>query len=151
MPTPTPSDRFINWTDSTFTTDATTPVIYTLTGVTSVDIDPQGEVKKFDGDGDMFPTTIAHTFSDPQITVQFANLTVAHLLSPGLRGAFSSTHNDAKNGVGAGGGAYTVNLAHAMVNNTTTGGKHREFGEASIILSAESVDGVTPTLTFSAV
>jgi hypothetical protein len=147
----TPSKRFINWKDSTFTTDDTVPVIYNMTGVTSVDIDPQGEVKKFSGDGDLFPTTIAHTFSDPQITVQFADITAAHSLPPGLRGSFSSTHLDAKNGDSDDGGAYTVNLAHAMVNNTTTGGKHREFGEASVIISAESIDGVTNPLTYTAV
>lgn len=151
MPTPTPSKRFINWTSTTLTTYDTVPVVNIIDGVTSIDIDPQGETKKFDGDGDMFPTTVAHTFSDPQITIQFANLLMAHSLPPGMRGIFSSVHNDAKNGAVANGGAYAVNLAHAMVNNMTTGGKHREFGEASTTLSAESVDGVTNPLTFSAV
>ena len=129
----TPTKRQMNWTATTFVTSDASPVTTTITGVTSVDIDLQGSKKEFSGDGDMFVTTLVHDFSNPQVTVQTADLAALHALVPGLRGTFTSTHNDAKNGVGVGGGGYTVVLSQAMVNNNPTGGKHREFGEGSEI------------------
>jgi hypothetical protein len=144
----TPTKRHMNWQDVIFTDTASAAT--TITGVTSIDIDMQGSKKEFSGDADQFVTTLVHDFSNPQITVQSADLAAIQTMAPGLRGSFTATHLDAKNADTASSGGYTVAMTHCMVNNNPTGGKHREFGEGSFILTAESTDGTTSPISFSA-
>lgn len=153
MPTLTPSKRHMNWVSTQFVTAATTPVTIPITSVQSIDLDQQVSLKKLSGDGDQFNTTIVRDFGDPQATVHYNDLASAHQLIGGLRGTFSSTHNDSKNLSAVGGGGYTVSLGtggYAVISNTTSGGKHRDFGEAQTMICAESADGLTNPMTFTA-
>jgi hypothetical protein len=143
------SKRSFNWATVTFTPSGGT--LTQLTGVTDVRVDPRGSVQSFSGDGDHFPTTKVSDYQDPMVTVTTADIAVARGLAPGTRGAFAATHLDAKNLGATGGGAYTVNLGNAIIVNTPFGGRHRQFGEATVNIECESTDGVTSPLTYTTV
>jgi hypothetical protein len=144
----TPSKRHMNWTGTTWTPSGGSAAVWT--GVTNVAIDPRGSVKANSGDWDRFPTTKVADFSDPMITVTFKDLTALNAVAQGSRGAFTSIHNDAKNGTQAASGGYTVTMANAIIENKPTGGAHREYGEGQVTISAESTDGLTNPLTYAA-
>src|SRR3954463_10801982 len=120
----TASKRFLNWTGVTFTplNGAPTPI----TGVTSIQIDSGGSLLKFSGDGDRFSTTVVNDFNDPTVTVHSADLGAVRAFPVGTVGTFIATHNDAKNGTGA--GAVTYVLTNAVVSSNPIHGTHRQFG-----------------------
>lgn len=140
--------RHMNWTTVTFTPEGGSLV--TLTGVQNVEIDPRGSIVTHSGDGDKFPTTKINDFQDPMITVTFRALTILNGLAVGTRGAFSAVHNDARYGVTAASGGYTVAMANAIIENKPSGGQHRQFGDGRLIMTAESTDGLTNPMTFTA-
>lgn len=144
----TPSKRHLNWTGTSFTPAGGS--LTAITGVTDVQIAGGGSVITHSGDGDRFPTTKVNDFADPKITVHCRDLSTLNGFAIGTRGAFASTHNDAKNGITAASGGYSVALAAAIIADKTTGGQHRQFGEGQLMLEAESADGVTNPLTFAA-
>lgn len=144
----TPSKRHMNWTTVTYITS--TPTTFTSTGVQSIEIEPGGQVITSSGDADKYPTTIVLNFSEPQITVKLLDLNLLHSLTPGLRGTFSAVHNDAKNGVTASSGGYTLALANAIIVNNPSSGAHKEFGSGDFVMKAESTDGSTNPLSYTA-
>lgn len=140
--------RFMNWTGVSFTPSGGS--LLTYTGVTNVAIDLGGSLAKFSGDGDRYNTTVVNDFNDPSITVTSADLTALRTNPVGTVGAFSATHNDAKNLVTASGGAITYALANAVVSTVQVGGAHRQFGQGTIGFDTFSSDGVTSPLTYTA-
>lgn len=145
MPT---TRRHMNWTGTSFTPSGGT--LTSITGVTDVEIDHRGSVITHSGDGDKFSTTKVNDFSDPMVTITCRDLTTLNGFAVGARGAVASTHNDARYGTTAAGGGYSIALANAIVANKTQGGQHRQFGEGRLMFEAESTDGTTNPLTFTA-
>lgn len=145
---PTPSKRHVNWPSVAFTPAGGS--LGLITGVQDCEIAPGGNLIKHSGDGDRYPTTVINDFNDPTITVTHRDLNAQHLLLPGVRGVLVCTHADAKNGVVVGGGGYTATLTNAVISDNPSGGRHRQFGEARTMFSAESTDGTTNPLAYAA-
>ena len=137
--------RFMNWTNVTFSPVAGTAT--TLTGVTSVSIDSGGSLAKFAGDGDRFATTMVNDFNEPVVTIHSADLGAIRANPVGTVGTLSATHNDAKNGIGA--GAITYTLTNAVVASCQVQGAHRQFGQGSLTFGAFSSDGITNPISTS--
>lgn len=140
---PTPGGRFMNWINLTFTPTGGTAI--TILGVTNVAYDPQAKVITGAGDGDMGPTSINLTETDPKFTIDLEHLAIMRTLTPGLRGSFSGTFMDAENGVSSGAMIFTV--ANAIVENFTIGGKFRAYGSGSLHIRTWSPDGITPPVS----
>jgi hypothetical protein len=144
------SKRHMNWKTVTFTIAGGATV--TLTGVTSIRVEPGGNVIKHSGDADHGPSLIVNDFQDTSITISGRDLANIHLLPPGTRGAVAATHLDAKDQSGATGtGAYILGLANAVVVNNPGGGDHRQFGDGQIVINGEWPDGITNPLSYAAV
>ena len=135
--------RFMNWTGVTFTPTNGAPV--PITGVTAIQIDSGGSLKKFAGDGDRYSTTVVNDFNEPTVTVHTADLATVQSFSAGTVGIFTATHNDAKNGSGV--GAITYVLNNAVVSANPINGAHRQFGQGVLTFIAYSQDGVTNPLS----
>src|SRR6478736_9280657 len=101
--------RFMNWTGVSFTPKGGSPM--PITGVTSIQIDSGGSLVKFSGDGDRYSTSVVNDFNDPTVTVHSADLAAVRAFPVGTVGTFTATHNDARNGVGAGAVTYTLSNA----------------------------------------
>jgi hypothetical protein len=143
------SKRHVNWSGVAFTPTAASAI--NITGVQNVEINPNGNLLEHSGDADRMPTTIINDYQDPEISVTHRDLNAQHSLPPGTRGAFAATHNDAKNGTTTGGGAYAVALSNAIIANNPGGGGHRQWGEGTLSMKAESTDGITSPLAFTSV
>ena len=135
--------RFMNWTGVTFTPSGGSAT--TITGVTSVAIDPGGHILKFSGDGDRYSTTVVNDFNDPVVTLHSADLGAIRANPPGTAGTLTATHNDARNGAGT--GAITYTLSNAVIANSPIQGSHRQFGQGTLTITAFSSDGVTNPLS----
>lgn len=143
-----PTKRFVNWTATGFTPTGGTLQPYT--GVRSVAFDPGGNLIKFSGDGDRYPTTIVNDMNEPSCTIQAADLASVRMSPPGTVGTVTATHNDARNGAQAGGGGIAYTLANAVVRNTPISGEHRQFGSGTVQFDAFSSDGLTNPLSATA-
>jgi hypothetical protein len=143
------SKRFMNWTSVGFTPTGSS--LIAVTGVTSVTADNGGNLVEFSGDGDHYITTVVNDMSDPTFTIASADIAALNQLTPGLRGIFTATFNDAKNRVTTGGGALLYTVANAIVGGNSGGGQHRQFGASTVTIKTESTDGVTSPVSITAV
>lgn len=134
--------RQFNWGTVTYAST-------TITGIQSIDVDPQAQLAKFSGDGDLGPTTIVGEFIDNLITVVAGDILAIRTIAPFTRGAFSAVHKDAK---GAAGGAltYTVASGQGIVANNPTSGGHKAFGSGRLIIAAEWADSTTNPVSSAA-
>src|SRR4051794_7486354 len=139
------SKRFMNWTGVSFT-PLNGPAT-AITGVTSVTIESGGNLVKFSGDGDRYPTIVVNDFNEPSVTIHSADLAAIRANPVGTIGTLTATHNDARSGVGS--GAITYTLANAVVSSCQVGGAHRHFGQGTVTFVAYSTDGVTNPLSTS--
>jgi hypothetical protein len=135
--------RFMNWTGVTFTPAGGSTTV--ITGVTSVSIEPGGNLNKFSGDGDRYFTTVINDMNEPLVTVHAADVAAIRANSVGAVGTFTATHNDAKNGSGS--GAITYTLTNAVIANNPIQGAHRQFGYGTLTITAFSTDGLTNPLS----
>ncbi|GAC1463653.1 MAG: hypothetical protein NVSMB9_01350 [Isosphaeraceae bacterium] len=135
--------RYMNWTGVVFTPMNGAPM--PITGVTSIQIDSGGSLLKFSGDGDRYNTTIVNSFNEPTITIHSADLASVRALPVGMSGTFTATHNDAKNGTGA--GSMTYMLSSAVIASNPIHGTHRQFGQGVLTITAYAPDGVTNPLS----
>lgn len=136
--------RQVNWTAVGFTPSGGTAS--PATGVTQIQINPNGNLIKFSGDADHGPTTIVNDFVDNEIVVTTADEIWALALPPGTRGTLVATHKDAKSAVG---GNIVFTLVNAIVVDNTAGGQHRQFGQSAVRFHAEWADSVTNPLSFA--
>ncbi len=139
------TNRFMNWSGVSFT-----PVngsATNITGVTSVTVESGGSMARFAGDGDRYVTTMVNDFNDPVLTVHAADLGSLQANPVGTVGTFIATHNDAKNGSGAGAVTYTV--SNAVIAACQVHGGHRQFGQGTLTIGTYSSDGVTNPISIS--
>jgi hypothetical protein len=134
----------MNWSAVGFT--PTSGTLVAITKVQDVQFDPGGSLKDYMGDADKFPTTVVNDMNRPKATVQSGDIATIQALVPGTIGTFTATFNDAKQSTG---GAIVYTLSNAVVANIPGGGKHGDYGAATLNLQAFSSDGVTNPLAFT--
>jgi hypothetical protein len=142
------SKRFMNWTGVGFT--PTSGTLIAVTGVTSVTADNGGNLVDFSGDGDHYITTVVNDMTEPVFTIAAADIAALNQLTPGLRGTFFATFNDAKSRAAVGSGALTYTVVGAVVGGNSGGGQHRQFGSSTVTIKTESPDGQTSPVSITA-
>lgn len=140
--------RYMNVKTFTFVISGGSTI--TLTGKTKFGLDYKGDLVEFYGDGDKFPTTVVLGTSNPQMTIDTADVGTAQSLPPGTRGVATAVISDAKNVAGgAGSGELSAVLSGAIVAGNTLTGQHKQFASGTITVQAESTDGVTNPLAIT--
>lgn len=118
----------------------------TFTKVTGANLDFGGQLLKFSGDNDRFPTVIANHMNMPRVTLTGGNVAQFAGIAAGTTGTLSFTHADAK---GASGGAIVYTVSNAVAGETSANGPHSQFGTGSITFEAYSSDGSTNPVSFT--
>lgn len=125
-----------------------------IAGVQGIDFDPSGNLLKFSGDMDRYPTTIINDFIDNIVTITAGDVGAIRSLTPGTRGAMSTIHKASGNQLATSGAGsldmtYTITNPLAIIQNNPTSGQHRAFSTGRLIICAESSDGLTNPLATS--
>lgn len=134
----------MNWAAVGFTPTGGT--LISIIKVTEVNFDPGGSLKPYSGDVDRFPTTMVNDMNNPKATVMTGDVATVQALAPGTIGEFTATWKDAKLATG---GDILYTLANAVVETNPAGGKHADYGSATLTLRAFSADGATNPLSFT--
>jgi hypothetical protein len=129
----------INWTGVAFNSTA-------ITRVTNASIGQGGQLIKFKGDTDIYPTIIANVDNEPHASITTADVGTMMGFIPGTSATLSATLNDAKN---ASGGAVVFTLANAVFENADTQAQHAQFGSVTGTWQCYSSDGSTNPLSFT--
>jgi hypothetical protein len=117
-----------------------------LTRVTQGSFTYGGNLIKFKGDVDNFPTIIVCPDQEPTASFHTADVGTAFGLTPGTTATLNATLNDAKL---AAGGAVVFAMINSVVRNTDAQGSHAQYAGATINWDAYSSDGSTNPLSFS--
>jgi hypothetical protein len=132
----------INWTSVSFNS-------VTLTRVTNASFGQGGQLIKFKGDVDQYPTIIVAVDQEPHASVTTADVgTVMSSFTPGLTSTLAATLEDAK---GQSGGAVVFTLSNAMFENADAQAQHAQFGSVTGTWQAFSSDGMTSPLAITRV
>jgi hypothetical protein len=127
----------INWTSVSF--DSTT-----ITRVTNASFGQGGNLIKFKGDTDQYPTIIAAVDQEPHASITTADIgTVMVNFTPGTTSTLIAYLNDAKLATG---GGVIFTLSNAVFENADGQAQHAQFGSVTGTWQAYSTDGVTPPL-----
>jgi hypothetical protein len=129
----------INWASMSFASTV-------INRVTSANFGWGGQLIKFSGDTDIFPTVIANAMNDPHASITSGNQQTISGFSPGQTGTLVGTQVDAKQ---VSGGNVTYTLINAVFENSDFSGQHAQFGTATATWQAYSTDGSTPPLSIS--
>ncbi len=132
----------INWTSVAFGSTS-------ITRITNASVGQGGQLIKFKGDTDQYPTIIACVDQEPHVSITTADVggVMANLV-PGASGSLTLTLNDAK---GAGGGAVVFTMNPAVYENADGQAQHAQFGSVTATFQGYSTDGSTPPLTYNRV
>ena len=117
-----------------------------ITRVTNASVGQGGNLIKFKGDTDVFPTIIAMVDQEPHASITTADVGTMMGFIPGAAGSLVMTLNDAKT---ASGGAVNFTLANAVFENADTQAQHAQFGSVTGTWQAYSADGSTNPLSFT--
>jgi hypothetical protein len=129
----------INWTAVAHGSTA-------ITRVTNATFGQGGNLIKFKGDTDLYPTIIANVDNEPHASITTADVGTLMGINPGTTATLNATLNDAK---GATGGAVVFALANAVFENADTTGQHAQFATVTGTWQAFSADGSTNPLSFT--
>jgi hypothetical protein len=129
----------INWTAVEFNSIA-------ITRVTNASIGQGGQLIKFKGDTDLYPTIIANVENEPHASITTADVGTMMGFTPGTAAMLTATLNDAK---GATGGAVVFTLTNAVFENADTQAQHAQFGSVTGTWQCYSTDGATNPLSFT--
>jgi hypothetical protein len=132
----------INWTSVSFNSTG-------ITRVTNASFGQGGQLIKFKGDTDLYPTIIAAVDTEPHASITTADVgTVMSSFVPGTTSTLTAQLNDAK---GASGGAVVFTLANAVFENADAQAQHAQFGSVTGTWQAFSSDGSTSPLSIARV
>jgi hypothetical protein len=132
----------INWTSVSFNS-------VTVTRVTNASFGQGGNLIKFKGDTDLYPTIIANVNDEPHASITTADVgTVMSSFTPGTTSTLVATLEDAK---GASGGAVVFTLSNAVFENADAQGQHAQFASVTGTWQAFSTDGSTAPLAITRV
>ena len=143
----TPTGRYMNWINPTFTPVSGTAVIYD--GLTNCSIDEGGSTQSFAGDNSRGPQLVVNDYNDPTITLTFANAAKAMAWRTGTVGSFSITQLDAQNGASPGGGGLVYTIANAVVVKPQATGAYRKFADNTVMIKGYDPSGSGQILTIS--
>jgi hypothetical protein len=129
----------INWSTVSFASTA-------ITRVTNASVGQGGNLIKFKGDTDVFPTIIAMVDQEPHASITTADVGTMMGFIPGAAGTLLATLKDSK---GASGGDVLFTLANAVFENADTQAQHAQFGSVTGTWQAYSSDGSTNPLSFT--
>jgi hypothetical protein len=129
----------INWSSVSFNS-------MNITRVTNASIGQGGQLIKFKGDTDGYPTIIACVDQEPHALITTADVGTMMGFTPGTSATLDMTLNDAKN---ASGGAVNFVLINAVFQNADTQAAHAQYGSVTGTWQCFSSDGVTNPLSFS--
>jgi hypothetical protein len=131
----------INWSTVSFASTA-------ITRVTNASVGQGGNLIKFKGDTDVFPTIIAMVDQEPHASITTADVGPMMQLTPGAAGTLLMTLNDAK---GASSGGVLFTISNAVFENADTQAQHAQFGSVTGTWQAYSSDGSTPPVVVTRV
>ena len=129
----------LNWTSVSFNST-------NITRVTAGMFGQGGQLLKFKGDTDLFPTVIAAPDTEPHASFTTADVGTMMGFVPGTGASLTATLNDAK---GDSGGAVVFTLANAVFENADTSAQHAQWGTVTGTWQAYSSDGSTNPLSFT--
>lgn len=118
----------------------------TFTKINNVSLNGGGQLLKYSGSNDRFPTVVANSMNMPTVTLSTGDTAQLMGLAAGTSGTFSFTHKDAK---GASGGDIVYTCANAVVGATQTEAPHSQWGTASATFELYSSDGSTNPISFT--
>lgn len=134
-----PSRVQANWTN---VQHGSTP----LTRITTGSFGQGGQLLKFKGDTDQYPTVIANLDNEPHASFSSADVGTFMGIAPGTTGTLAATLNDARQVVG---GAVVFAMINAVFENADTSAAHAQWGNVTGTWQAYSSDGVTNPLSFT--
>ena len=114
-----------------------------ITRVTNAIVGQGGQLIKFKGDTDIYPTIIANVDNEPHVSITTADVGTMMGFMPGTSATLTATLNDAKS---ASGGAVVFTLANAVFENADTQAQHAQFGSVTGTWQCFSSDGSTNPL-----
>ena len=130
----------INWTSVSFNS-------VTLTRITNASFGQGGNLIKFKGDTDQYPTIIAAVDQEPHASITTADVGgVMSSFTPGLTSTLVAYLNDAKL-VSNGGVIFT--MSNAVFENADAQAQHAQFGSVTGTWQAFSSDGSTAPLAIT--
>jgi hypothetical protein len=131
----------INWTGVTFNS-------VPITRVTAGMFGQGGQLIKFKGDTDLYPTIIAAPTSEPHASFTTADVGTMMGFAPGTGATLAATLNDARSVTA---GAVAFSMLNAVFENAESSGQHAQFATVTGTWQAYSADGTTNPLTFTRV
>ena len=134
----------INWTAVAFTPASASAI--PITRVTAGMFGQGGQLIKFKGDTDQYPTIIAAPTVEPNASFTTADVGTMMGFAPGTGGSLAATLNDAKAAVG---GAVNFTLSNAVFETASATAQHAHFATVTGTWQAFSSDGVTNPLAFT--
>jgi hypothetical protein len=129
----------INWT-------AVSHGATNITRVTNAMFGQGGNLIKFKGDTDLYPSVIANVDNEPHASVTTADVGTMMGINPGTTATLNATLNDAKAQTG---GAVVFALANAVFENADTTAQHAQFASVTGTWQAFASDGLTNPLSFT--
>ena len=114
----------INWTSVNFASTA-------ITRVTNASVGQGGQLIKFKGDADQFPTIIAMVDQEPHASITTADVGTMMGFTPGTQGTLTATLNDAKLASGCAADSAQSELS-AMLRGTVFEGAHKGLPGAAV-------------------
>jgi hypothetical protein len=141
--TGTPTKTHINWSGVTWPSTAGA-----IKRVTNLTINQGGQLIKFKGDTDIYPSVIANVNNDPSINITTADVATIVAFITGVSGTFVAVHNDANQITG---GATQFSCVNAVFETWTDTGPHAQFGSVTASWQMYSPDGVTNPMTMTSV
>jgi hypothetical protein len=130
----------MNWSSVTW---LSTPI----TKITAGGFGQGGQLLKFSGDGDVYPTVIVNNMNEPHASFTTGDVGNAMLLVPGTLGTLVATLADAKAAV-SGSVVFTVTTL-AVFENCDTSAAHAQYGTATLTWQFLSTDGSTSPVVIS--
>lgn len=114
--------------------------------VTSFSPNPGGELIKFSGDNDRYPTVIANAMNNPTVSVTTGDIGTMQGFAPGTVSTITATMGDA---LAASGGAINWTISNAVFRNHTPSQPHGNFGSTTAEFDCYSSDGSTSPFSIS--
>ncbi len=143
-----PSKRFINWTNASFTPAGGT--VIPILGITQCTIDRGVTYVMDSADADFYDSLAAAVGAKPKATIATNRPGILDTVPVGVIGVFSIQRNDAINGGAAGGGAVIYSLT-GVFDPATQAGAHHQIGTGGGSFVGVSADGTTNPLSVAVV
>lgn len=134
-----PTQLQMNWSGVQF---GATPI----TRITSMDINPGGQLIKFKGDTNIFPVVVANPDNEPSISITTGDVAKIYGFSAGSVGTIIATLKDAMQ---ISGGDINFTVINCVFGQLSMTAPHANFASATGNWAAFSSDGTTSPISFT--